>query len=275
MNDLVLATNEISSLARDKALGLVDKDLSVSKQEAQLSHFTLVELGKITHQAGLSLRDIAAKMYLTQQYKELEVYPYDDKSIPLMFEDFQSWIYYAFEEAGLSDKSASALKNYIEFLVDPVAKRLIFKSNNEAYTVEEVLSIPEGHSRLLASASRKTLRDASKDDDEKYDTLGKIISVATTSTGEELEEYLHTAGLKGRQNTPFVAEKAYSKNGNRVIYMISVDESLEPQVNTALNGRSDIRSATIDEIIADLMDMQSDDPDDVSDSELDEFLEGI
>jgi hypothetical protein len=249
--------NNVMALAAQLAGSRVDYQLNQDKQDAQMLHYTFVAAGQIGKGASMVVRNTAAKMWLDGAWKELELPYANDPNEKISFDDFGAWVGYAVEEAGLSDTTASTLKNFIVNILDPVAKQLIINpSTKEPYTVNEVLNLREKHTQKLASASRRILSNGDMNEGQQYETLGALIGLASdpTISGDDFIDKLREGSFSTRRNDPFIVRKA--NQSGKAIYMIVIDETKEPLVATALEGRVDWRSSTVDDFVTDLMSLQ-------------------
>ncbi len=272
MTSLIVTKNDdIIDMARSRIQSRIDTSATPAQQEAQEAHYIFVEIAKLGKQAGLALRDVAANMWLTQGFRELRV-PYPtDETLTMEFDDFESWISYAVEQAGLSDTTTSTLKNFIINVVDPVAKQLILNpTTGVPFQLSEVLGLREAHTQKLASAARRTLANGEMTADEKLKTIGDLLQIAAdpTITQDDFILELRNRSLSNRRNEPFEAKIAHA-NGKTAI-LILVDESKEMIVNTALEGRSLVSQRTVDDLVGDLMAIQLIPSTDVSDIDTEE-----
>lgn len=258
MNNLSIVHNsDVVTYAQGKAAAFVDQSADEHQRELQLTHYMFVEVAKLGKAAGLTLRDLAAEMYLTAGYKELALpYPTNPKE-KIYFEYFENWLAFAVDAAGLSDTTTSTLKNFMLNVVDPVAKQLIANpATGLPYTVQEVLGLREQHTQKLASAARRVIKNDDLTNEDKYSAIAELIEMAAdpTKTQSDYVDELAIRGLINRRIEPFAVFQARS-NG-KTVYMITVDEPREPVVNTALEGRSTIRQKTVDDLMSDLMSLQ-------------------
>lgn len=253
--NLSISNNEVLTLAGLAAEGHIDRTASLDQQLIQKLHYEFIETAKIGRKAAFVLRDIAAQMWLEKGFLELQI-PYDDDpSQKLTFGDYSAWIGYAVEKAGLSDATASAIKNFILNVVDPVAKKLIINpATGTPFTVEEVLNLRENHTQKLASAARRALNDPEKTDTEKYQTIGEMLDMAKHLNEDDFIDELRSRSLSTRRNAPIEVTQAMAPK--KIVYMIVIDEAQQGLMNMLLDGRTTLRTKTVDDLMADLMAVQ-------------------
>ena len=225
--------------------------------EAEIHHQRSIAAGRIGQEAAHILRSEVAQMYITEGWSNINV-PYDNDPIEKIgFADFRAWLNYVVEKAGLSDSTGSTLATFMENVIDPVAKQLILKpGTSNPYTIDEVLGLREGHTQKTASAARRLLKDGEKTDEEKFGLLGQVLEVASDPSVniDDMTAMLRDYSLSTRRNDPIEVSKA--KTGEKTVYMIVIDEDLEPLVNGALEGRSNMRSRSVDDLVSDLIAIQ-------------------
>jgi len=253
--NLSTSTNDVLALASLAAEQSIDRTTTMDQQLIQALHYQFIEAAKIGRKAAFILRDLAAQMWLTKGFLELQV-PYDnDPTQKLTFGDYSAWIGYAVEKSGLSEATASALKNFILNVVDPVAKKLILNpATGQPFTVEEVLDLRENHTQKLASAARRALNDPDKTDDEKYQTIGEMLEMAKTLNVEDFVDELRARSLSARRNAPIEVKQALAPK--KIVYMIVIDEDQQAIMNMLLDGRTTLRTKTVDDLMSDLMAIQ-------------------
>lgn len=259
MTDLIPLShsqNKVMQLAAVEASELVDRSLSDDKQAAQEIHYKFVSAAKTGRAAATAVRDVAAEMWLTQSFLELEL-PYDnDPAQKITFDDYGAWLGYACDKAELSEATASTVKNFILNVVDPVAKQLVMNPHTkEPYTVAEVLDLREGHTQRMASAARTALRNPNISDEEKYGMIADVIDLAQSSPN--LDDYisdLRDMGLAKRRSDPMSADISYVQD--KVVVMIVAEEAKLPLINAILEGRFDMRMQTVDDMLSQLMKIQ-------------------
>lgn len=254
---MVSDNNEVLDLVKIQIQPLINQNLTAEQQEAQENHYSFVKVAELGKNAGLALRIVAAKMWITQGYKELQVpYP-NDPTQTLSFDDFESWIGFAVEQAGLGEGTNSALKTFIVNVIDPVAKRVIHNpETHQPYTVDEVLSLREAHTQKLGVAAKRTLKNPDLTDDEKYDQIAQLIEIAARPNIDQHDfvDELRERSLSNRRNEPF--EVKIARVNGKTVYQIIVPELKEPMVNTTLDGRSRYSDVLVDDLMDELMAIQ-------------------
>lgn len=272
MNNLIIGNNSEIEYILDSVV--IDPSIKGSKREARIIHERFVKAGKLGQGAAHALRKEATNMFLTNGFLELEVEYDNDPTQKLQFGDFHSWLNYAIEKTGLAvDTLSSTLNSLIENIIDPVSKSLVLNPDtDQPYSIEDILSLPEGNSQKIASGARALLRDDKRTDEQKREILSEIISVAKTSTTEDLVELLRGLNLSFKRTPDLEVSMAYVDD--KIVYQIIVDDKQDTQVQLALRGRASLRTKSIDDLVNDLKQFihQSSNEDEVNEDEFNGFI---
>lgn len=250
---MVLANNpetaEVMTLAEDMAEKLVpmnDNSIPVDVRGAMWINETFLALARLGRTTAMALREKAAEMYLTKAYLLLKVPMDNDPSQFMTFPTFRDWLGYACERAKISDTTASTIVSFMDFMVDPVSKQLVHRTDGSTVELDDVLKMREGHTQKAASAARQTLLT----DPENYDQVGKIIEIAEDPDIplDDFNDYLKSSGVS-RPRIPAVECNTVELADGKTIYLLVAEsEAQSASLQVGLNRRVEYRTRTLEDM---------------------------